>query len=305
MSGWTLRLAALLLLVGCGADRRSETDGTGGADSDSGQDTGDAGAIADLRIRTEKDSEGQAPDAVSVCGRPELLSGRTFRADVLEASHPTDLLNEFFLQSADRFELLMVIRFGEYHPEAGMLDATIGAASAVVGRGDCGSADGCDADADRGGQGTLISYSWALEPAKITVRTEGCEFKIDGEFDLDICASSASKVLGLKRMQGRGTLTPDGTRLRFDDLAGYLPESEAADLCIGMSGLGTVNFRWLMNLGGICAVADSDGDGKPDAYNFVGVVEALEDGERFSDEVAGPELGVAQCPPDTGTCVGQ
>ncbi len=261
--------------------------------------------LSDARPRT--DAPPGEETRGTVCTDPSRLSGRTFRADVLEASHPTDLLNEFFQQSADRFELVMVIHFGDYDPETGTLDGTIGAATAVVGDCDydCDADADVDADSDTGRGEEINSFSWALEPTPITIRTEGCTFEVMGEFDLDICAATASKVLALKRMTGKGSLHPDGSRLRFDDLAGYLPESEVESLCIGMPGLGTVNFHWFMNAAGICANADSDGNGAADAYNFVGIVEATEDSGRFVDEVTGPVFGVAQCPPDTGKCSGR
>jgi len=297
-------------IVGCaGGDARFSTNadapeamGEDGNSRTSGND------LLSAQDRAGKDG------AASVCLDPGLLAGRTFRADVLQASHPTDLLNEFFQQSADRFELIMVIHFRQYHPDTGILDATIGAATAVVGKGDCETDCGadcetdCDPNADPdpgksgGGAGDLVSYSWALEPATIGVKTEGCGFEVVEEFDLDICAASASKVLGLKNMMGKGTLSPDGSRLRFDDLAGYLPESEVVDLCIGMPMFGTVNFHWFMNKAGICALADSGGDGSFDAYQFKGIVEALDDSSRFVDDVSAPAFGVTECPPDTGKC---
>jgi hypothetical protein len=306
MDGWKQGILALVLAIGCTAGSQEADSDAVGAGTDGRGDSPEVAPTGDSSFAGE--ARGDGPGLQSVCGSPALLAERTFRADRLEAFHPTDLLNEFFQQSADRFELVMVIRFGQYRADEGVLDATIGAATATIAEDSTDIDADADPDADAisgEGGGELSAYSWALEPAKIRVRTDGCKFEIEDEFDLDICASTASRVLALKRMTGRGTLWPDGSRLRFDDLAGFLPESEVEDLCIGMPVLGTVNFHWFMNAAGICPEADSNGDLVPDAYNFVGTVEALEDGERFIDEVSGPVFGVTDCPVNTEACSGR
>jgi hypothetical protein len=106
----------------------------------------------------------------------------------------------------------------------------------------------------------------------------------------------------IDHLTGAGWFSGDGTRILQFNLDGYLGEEQSHGLCLLFPGVGTVNFHWFMSIAGICADADADGDGKLDAWNFLGYVEAKDETGLFAEGLHPIVSDVESCPLDDTPC---
>lgn len=263
--------------------------GGGGDNSDDGQpdivaDTFGEEAIAGTDV--EEDTGG----VIECPGLPNL-TGHAFRATSLVATEPTDKVNEVWATDIEAYTLVIVFYVLDHRPEEKVATVKVTSAWAEV-------------EDDGAGNLTPLQYQYALEPMVFELGIDGCKLKIIDQIELDIMTPTVSKPFHVFGISGWGEITEDGKEITKLQLAGFIKESEAFDLCLEIPGLGAANFHWFMNLAHICANADSDGDGEVDSYYFKGVIKATQESDLFKPDESHPiETLVQECIPDEVACV--
>jgi hypothetical protein len=231
-------------------------------------------------------AEWVAPDrsGAEAWGGPALpdLTGTVYRATEFVAYEPTDQLNEAWAAMVANHTLAVLFVVQEHNQQEQRM--TIEMTSAWI-----------ETELDETGQVEATEYRFGLEPVTITLELDGVDFTIPGTFAIDLFPMSVNKPFHIHGATGYGRLSPGGQGLEELRLAGFLAESQVADFCLNMPGLGDVNLHWFLNLAHICATADSDGDGQGDSYLFKGLVRGVVEADRYRAGVHPIEPLVSEC----------
>ncbi len=223
-------------------------------------------------------------------GLPDL-TGKVYRVTEMNASHPTDKVNEVWNNDIGTCDLVILFHITEHNLETNVLQVEVTSAWA---------------DKTLDGEGNCVpkSYEFALEPAIMVMTIDGCAFDFSQKFDLNIVTPTVSKPFHVFGVTGDGIIAEDGSDIPYCKLSGLIAEEETYDLCLQIPGLGTANFHWFMNLAGICPNADSDNDGDIDSYYFEGILKATEENQYFKAGTIHPiESLVEECPLDSEECI--
>lgn len=200
-------------------------------------------------------------------GLPDL-TGRVFKVTEMNASHPTDKVNDVWNNDIGTCDLVILFHITEHDLETNVLQVEVTSAWA-------------DKTLDAEGKCVPKSYEFALEPSLMIMTIEGCAFDFSQKFDLNIVTPTVSKPFHVFGVTGDGIISEDGNEIPYCKLSGLIAEEETYDLCLEIPGLGTANFHWFMNLAKICPNADSDNDGTIDSYYFEGVLKATNETQYF------------------------
>jgi hypothetical protein len=217
------------------------------------------------------------------------LTGTVYLATLLEATEPTDKLNEAWaaMLSDHTLAIAFVVVAHDVANQTVELDLASAGIDYVVADGDSGE---------------TLSYSYALEPVRLTLQLQGTEFIVDGTFEIDLFPMAVNKPFHVHGAVGSGTVSEDGQAITELRLEGFLAEEQMEDFCLHMPGLGDVNFHWFMNLANHCAETDSDGDGEADSYLFKGSVQAVATDAPFSLDIKPIEPLISNCTPHVDNC---
>lgn len=282
----TYRVCIALVLAGC---LLSGCGGDGGSD-ETGTEVAAADNVADVGGTDNGAPDEAAPDLVGgVCPGLKTIQGQAFRVTEMEATEPTDQVNEVWALDIAAYSLVMVFHVVEYNEADGTAKIEVTSCSSETTK--------------EGDKVTPVGYQFALKPAPFNVKFDGCSFTIVGNLSMDVMTPSVSKPFHIFGLTGGGSFNESCTKILKVDLAGFIKESEAFDLCLMIPGLGSPSFHWFMNLAHICADADSDGDGTIDSYRFVGHVAATRETELFKEGIKAIESTVEECLPDDKKCV--
>jgi len=213
-------------------------------------------------------------------GLPDL-SGRVYRVTDFVATAPTDGINPTWKKWTDVYDLVMMFRILDHDRAAGRIDAVVA----------CGGADLVDLD------GALVPERlfFGLEPTPVSFALDGCDLTIEEPLDIHLYTPFVSGEIPISEVTGAGLLSEDGAEIIRLDLSGFLGEGTAAATCIDIAGLGVVNLHWFFNAAGICPDADTDEDGAPDAYRFLGWIRAVDETRLFEDGLEPIESLVPDC----------
>jgi hypothetical protein len=222
-------------------------------------------------------------------GLPDL-SDRYFKIDMLEASEPTTELNSIWAQDIAEFELNLVFHIVSHDMEDNILDMRISAASAVKE----GTPD----------NPVAVGFNFALEPYEFQAKLEGCKFVIspDDPVFFDIVNETLTAPIKVEGISGYGEFSPDGTKIVYGDLSGYIALALAEGLCMTIPGIGTANFHWFMNLARICPNMDTDEDGELDGYFFSGIFSAQHT-TLMKEGIVPIEIKSDECEPHQEICL--
>lgn len=216
------------------------------------------------------------------------LSGTVYRAVEFVATAPTDKLNEAWAGMVEEHSLAVVFVVTDHDMAAQTL--TLQLTSAWI---ELTTVDGIQRP---------TAYRFGLEPVTVTLLLDGLDFVVEETFSIDLFPMSVNKPFHIHGARGEGRLSPDGQGIDELRLEGYLAEAQIGDFCLHMPGLGDVNLHWFMNLAGICATADSDGDGAPDSYLFKGFVRADVEAELYQPGIHPIEPQITDCPVHDDPC---
>jgi hypothetical protein len=240
----------------------------------------------DASAPVEAVAEALSPDVDE--GLPDL-TGRVYRIHHLWATAPTDAINEAWAYMVADGSLVLLVRVVAHDTATGSLTLDIGSGWA-------------EREESAEGLPTPLAYRFGLEPVRVTAALSGTTFTMDGLFTVELFPESVNKPFRVVEASGAGTFNEAGTGLEELSLDGLLVEAEVTDFCLGIPGLGTVNFHWFMNLIKVCPDADSDGDGVADAYHFVGGV-AGEETALFQPGIHPIDPLISTCEPHLEPCL--
>ncbi len=225
-------------------------------------------------------------------GLPDL-TGTVYLATELIATEPTDTLNEAWAAMVADYTLAIAFVVVDHDVATQTMELDL--ASAWV-----------DRSLAEDGSVEPLAYRFALEPVRLKLHFDGLEFSISGIFAIDLVPMAVNKPFHVHGAVGSGRFSEDGQQIAELRLEGFLAEEQMVDFCLLMPGLGSVNFRWFMNLAHICATTDSDEDGTADSYLFKGFVKASADDEGLFEPGIEPIAPlISTCKLDTEDCVPQ
>lgn len=224
------------------------------------------------------------------CGNLPDLTGRVYRVTDFVATAPTAGINPTWKKWTETYDLVMMFRILDHDPAKGRLDAVVA----------CGGADMTPGD---DGEPVVTGLHFGLEPTPVSFTLHGCDLTIAASLDIHLFTPWVSGEIPIQSVTGTGLLSEDGAEITRLDLSGNLGEATTAMICIGLEDLGTVNLHWFFRVMGICPDMDTDDDGVPDAYNFLGWIRAVDETTLFDDAVVPIETQVPECVPDEEPCV--
>lgn len=267
----TITILCLVLMAGC--DRTDSKP----------DDTGDA---ADMVLT---DHIVHSDTSIETLELPDL-TGRTYRVYEMFAIEPTDKINETWQVTIEDYSLILLFRVVSHDPAAGTMIMDAGAGWA-------------DREEQADGTFTISSFQFGLVPGQIHFQFTGNTFVVTQPFELDLFPLTVNKPFHIHKVVGHGHFSEDGSRLEEIFMDGFLAEAQVIDFCLILPGFGSVNFHWFMNLAGICALTDSDGDDLPDSYNFKGILRAQDESHLFVEGIHPIEPQVAECNVHADPCI--
>jgi len=223
------------------------------------------------------------------CPNLPNLTGKVYRVINIEATEPTDQVNEVWQNDIGTYDLVIIFNIKSHDQEADT--AVIEVTSGI-------------AEKEKDGDGwKLVSFQYALEPWVFDVTLDGCKFTWTVPIELNIQTPTVSKPFHIFGIKGSGQFTEDGKKILNTLLEGAILETESFDLCLMFTGLGIVNFHWFMNMASLCPTFDSDGDGTIDSYKFKGEIEAIDETSLFREGLTPIVSQVKECKVDDKECV--
>lgn len=269
------RVLLALILCGCSGNAPEQAD-------DKADATMPTEAVAEATAQTENVVLPQCPGMGD-------LTGAAFTAWELFATAPTDAINEIWAEYVEEHDLVVIFLVTNHDVAGGLIDMQVTSAWAQKSLNEDGTFD-------------AVSYQFALEPGALTLRLSGCQFEVEGEFELDLVVPKINQPFHVYRATGSGSFSPGGEKIEEFNLSGFLLEDEAAQTCLVIPGLGVANLRWFLNLAHTCVDSDVDGDGELDSYNFRGVVRAEDRRELFAPGIHPIGSEIDECIPDVQVC---
>jgi len=292
----TLRLfvvgALLTVLAACSADTVDRSDvmedgrimGDGRGELEADAAPGDL-PVPD-RIAPEDaavDRTGSETGPNEKCSILPDLTGRSFRVWEMFATEPTELINEFWAEGVKDYTIVILFHVVKHDVHACEMDMLVSTAWADKVKNDDGTY-------------TPLEYRYAQDPALLRVALNGLDIELIEELDLTLMSETVSKPIFIEGLVGGGSFSEDGKNMEELNLSGYITEESTFGLCLNFPVIGPANMHWFMTTGGICPKADLDEDGKPDAYNFKGVVRAVDESDLFKPGIHPIESLIEECP---------